>query len=150
MALSLNASIDIAAPPESVFDVISAPERLPEWNGSIERAYRANPDQPVCMGSRAVCSGKLLGQTLESETEVIAYAPPREFATRAIRGPKLVTRFTLSPLEPGTRVRVDVSGDVPGGLIGARLAEGFLRTEFAASLQRLKVLAERETQRPLC
>lgn len=152
MALSLNASIDIGAQPDVVFDVISAPERLPEWNGSIERAYRASPDQPVCVGSRAVCSGKLLGQTLESETEVIAYAPPSDFATRAIRGPKLTTRFTLSPLDSGacTRVRVDVSGDVPGGPIGARLAEGFLRTEFTASLQRLKALAEREAQRPLC
>ena len=90
-------------------------------------------------------SGKLLGQTLESETEVISYDAPSEFATRAIRGPKLTTRFVLGPCDTGTSVRVEVSGDVPGGMLGARLAEGFLRTEFTTSLQRLKALAERES-----
>ena len=144
MALSLQASTEIRAPIDTVFALISAPERLPEWNTSIASARRADPSGPVCWGSRAVMSGRLLGQTLESETEVISYAEPCEFVTRAIRGPKLTTRFVLNAGESGTNVRVEVSGDVPGGMLGARLAEGFLRTEFTASLQRLKALAEHE------
>jgi uncharacterized protein YndB with AHSA1/START domain len=144
VALSLRASTDIRAPVALVFAVIAAPERLPEWNGSIERARRANPDEPVGLGARAIFSGRLLGQTLESETEVIAYSPPTEFATRAIRGPRITTRFTLQSQAFGTTVTIDASGDVPGGMLGARLAEGFLRTEFTASLQHLKQIAERE------
>ena len=127
-----------------MFELICTPERLPEWNTSVERARRANADEAVGLGSRAVFSGRLLGQTLESETEVVHFEPPRLFVTRAIRGPRLTTRFALEPLEDGTHVAIEVSGEVPGGALGARLAQGFLRRELLLSLQRLRALAERE------
>jgi uncharacterized protein YndB with AHSA1/START domain len=142
MPLSLRASVDIRAPAERIFDLVCTPERLPEWNVSIESARRSVAGQDICLGSRAVLSGRLLGQTLESETEVVSFEPPRLFATRAIRGPRVHTRFELVALPDGTRVDIDVTGEVPGGAIGARLAEGFLRKELAASLQRLRLLGE--------
>jgi hypothetical protein len=108
---------------------------------SVKEARRVAPGQPVGLGSRAIFSGRLLGQTLESETEVVEYEPPRVFATRAIRGPRLATRFALEPVPDGTRVLVEVTGEVPGGTLGQRLAEGFLRRELAASLERLCALA---------
>jgi len=142
MSLQLRASVVIAAPSRRVFDLVCAPERLPEWNISVESARRLVPGSPVCLGSRAIFSGRLLGQPLESETEVIEYEPPRLFATRAIRGPRLATRFELEMLGDSTRVDVVVRGEVPGGAIGERLAEGFLRKELTASLQRLRALGE--------
>lgn len=126
-----------------LFEVIATPERLPQWNVSVERARRAVPDEPVRLGSRAIFAGKLLGQSIESETEVVEFEPPRLFVTRAIRGPRLTTRFELETLsDQGTRLWVEVSGDVPGGAVGARMAEGFLRKELDRSLQRLRGLAE--------
>jgi hypothetical protein len=83
-----------------------------------------------------------MGQVLESETEVVAFEPPRRFSTRAIRGPRLVTCFVLESLPDGTRVAVDVKGEVPGGVLGAMLAEGFLRKELTTSLDRLRALGE--------
>jgi uncharacterized membrane protein len=142
MPLSLSASVDIRAPVERIFELVCAPERLPEWNVSIESARRASPDEAVCLGSRAFVSGRLLGQVLESETEVVGFEPPRLFATRAVRGPRVDTHFALEPLPDGTRVQVVVSGEVPGGALGARLAEGFLRKELTASLERLRALGE--------
>ena len=109
---------------------------------SVASARREPPGEPVALGSRAVFSGRLLGQTLESETRVIEFEPPRLFATRAIRGPKLTTRFAVEPESEGTRLHVEVSGDVPGGALGARLAEGFLRKELITSLQRLREIAQ--------
>src|ERR1700736_613048 len=106
MPLSLSASVDIRAPAERIFELVCSPERLPEWNVSIEHARRAEPGEPVCLGSRAIFSGRLLGQVLESETEVVSFEPPRLFTTRAIRGPRLVTRFVLETLPEGTRVGV--------------------------------------------
>lgn len=96
----------------------------------------------MCLGSRAVFTGTLLGQSLEGETEVIAFEPPCVFVTRAVRGPRLTTRFLLEDCGGRTRVHVDVSGDVPGGFIAERLAEGFLRNQLAASLERLRVIGE--------
>jgi uncharacterized protein YndB with AHSA1/START domain len=134
----------VKAAPDRVFSLICAPERLPEWNVSVERARRATPDEPVGVGSRAVMSGRLLGQSIESETEVVEYEVPRVFTTRAIRGPRLISRFTLTAVDEGTQVKVDVAGEVPGGVLGERLAEGFLRRELTASLQRLQALGESE------
>ena len=127
--------------------MICAPERLPEWNVSVERARRAQPEEPVALGSRAIFCGRLLGKELESETEVVEFEPPRSFGTRAVRGPKLSTRFALDPAQEGTHVSVEVTGDVPGGAIGQRLAEGFLRRELTASLERLRTLGEAESPR---
>lgn len=142
MALSLRASVDIRAPIADIFELVCTPERLPEWNVSIERARRVEPGRPVSVGARAIFSGRLLGQVLESETEVVTFEPPRLFTTRAIRGPRLVTSFELEALPEGTRVGVKVTGEVPGGALGAMVAEGFLRKELAASLERLRALGE--------
>ena len=122
--------------------MICTPERLPDWNVSVASARRRTPDEPVGLGSRAIFSGRLLGQTLESETQVIEFEPPRLFATRAVRGPRLTTRFAIEPEPDGSRLLVEVSGEVPGGAVGARLAEGFLRKELTASLTRLRALAQ--------
>jgi hypothetical protein len=133
-----------------VFALICNPERLPEWNVSVEKARRVAPDEPVGLNSRAVMSGRLLGQSIESETEVVEFQNPRLFTTRALRGPRLVTRFQLEPRDDTTQVTVQVAGEVPGGVIGERLAEGFLRRELTTSLQRLEALAESQGPEPGC
>ena len=142
MSLSLRAATEVHAPAQRIFDLVCTPERLPEWNASIERARRVAAADAVCLGSRAIVSGRLLGQIVESETEVVSFEPPRFFATRAIRGPRLTTRFSLEPQPQCTRVEIDVSGEVPGGALGAMVAEGFLRRELIASLDRLKFICE--------
>jgi uncharacterized protein YndB with AHSA1/START domain len=142
VALNLRCGVVICADRDRVFELICTPERVPEWNVSIDIARRAIPGEPVCLGSRAIFSGRLLGQPLESETEVVDFEPPRLFATRAIRGPRLTTRFELEGQGDNTRVHVYVTGDVPGGALGSFVAEGFLRKELTASLDRLKLLGE--------
>jgi len=145
VSLRLRASITICAPQAHIFDLICTPERLPEWNVSVERARRAVAGEVVCLGSRAIFSGRLLGQSLESETEVIDFEPPRLFVTRAIRGPRMTTRFSLEAVADRTQVEVDISGEVPGGGLGSMLAEGFLRKELTASLDRLRAIGEAQT-----
>jgi uncharacterized protein YndB with AHSA1/START domain len=146
MSLKLRANIVIRAPAERLFELICTPERLPEWNVSVDDARRAEPDATVCLGSRAIFRGRLLGKALESETEVIDFEPPRLFMTRAIRGPRLTTRFELQAEPDATRVVVDVVGEVPGGALGSKLAEGFLRKELTASLIRLRAIGESQSR----
>ncbi len=144
--MRLRAECEIKAPREIVFEVVSNPERLPEWNGSVLRARRAGAG-PVDVGARAVVIGQVLGQQVESETEVVELQRPSTFATRATRGPRLSTIFRLEPVVNGTRMTVEVSGDPPGGKLGAFLAEGMLRAEFQRSLERLRALCQAEAQR---
>jgi uncharacterized membrane protein len=146
VALRLRASIEILAPAAKIFSVLCSPERLPEWNTSVETARRLQPEEPVTLGSRAVMTGRVLGQRLESETEVVRFEPTRMFATQACRGPRLLTQFDVESLATGARVTADVSGEVPGGAVGSMLAEGFLKRELSASLHRLKAICEREAQ----
>ena len=146
MPLSVRASVEIPAPALLVFGVLSTPERLPEWNTSVSSAHRVDGSRTVGLGSRAVFRGRVLGQTLESETEVVAFDPPRVFATRGIRGPRLETTFRLSPFAFGTSLLVEVNGEVPGGALGGKLAERYLRTELTASLARLRTLCEQEAR----
>ena len=145
MTLRLQALVEVPAPPSLVFALLSTPERLPEWNTSVANARRVG-SEPVGPGSRAVFSGRLLGQTLESETEVVAFEPPRLFATRGLRGPRLETIFRLEACPFGTRVAVELNGNVPGGAIGGAIAERFLRSELTASLERLRALCAAEAR----
>lgn len=143
--MRLHGSVDIRAPAERVFGVLSTPERLPEWSVSVSSARRLR-DEPIRVGSRAAMAGLLLGQTLHSETEVTIFQPPTLFATRGVRGPRVGTTFRLEPLPFGTRVTMDLEGDIPGGRLVERMAEGLLRRDFERSLQRLKGLCEAESR----
>lgn len=148
MTLTLRASVAISAPAADVFAVLCTPERLPEWNVSVERARRADQAASIELGSRAIMTGRIFGQQVEAETEVCVLDAPHKFATRAIRGPKLTTEFTIDDLPGGSRLSILVRGDVPGGILGERVAEGVLRRELTVSLQQLQRLCESETLGP--
>lgn len=144
--MQLRSRVEIQAPTRVVFELVTTPERLPEWNSSARRAWR-KVAEPVSLGSRAVMVGQLLGQEMESETEVTGWDPPHLFATRAVRGPRLQTEFRIEDQPGGCRVTIEVLGDVPGGRLGALVAERLLGTELERSLARLRVLCESFEQR---
>lgn len=145
--MQIQQAIDIRAPASLVYEVVSTPERLPEWNASAVAGRRVPPDQPVGPGTRAVFVGKVLGQTLESETEVVGFEPPHWFATRAVRGPRIHTSFRLDSAADGTRIQATIEGDPPGGKLGALVAEPILRADLGRSLEQLKRLCESEAAR---
>lgn len=143
--MDVRAEVAIRASAQMVFDVIATPERLPAWNEAVVWAKRAT-DAPVQAGSRAFMRGRVLGQLVDSETEVTEFQPPRWFATRGIRGPRLETRFSLEPFQDGVWVRVEARGDVPGGKLGNAIAARVLGAELRRALQRLRALCERDAR----
>lgn len=143
--MQLEASFEIRAPAAAVFDVVSTPERLPQWNRSVAEARRLGAG-PVELGARATMVGQLLGRPMTSETEVVGFEPPRWFETRAVRGPRLLTTFRLEPVPFGTRLSITVSGDVPGGRVGGFVAERLLRAQLADSLRQLAAVCEGEAR----
>lgn len=113
-------TIEIAAPPERVWQVMSDVERWPEWTPTVTSVKRLD-DGPLRVGSRAkVVQPKLP----EAEYAVTELSPGRSF-TWVAASPGVVTtaRHEVEPTPDGTRVRLSVS---QAGWLG-RLVAPFYR-----------------------
>jgi uncharacterized protein YndB with AHSA1/START domain len=76
------ATLFVAAPADDVFGLITAPERLPEWNGAIVRVVEA-PDL-LRPGAEWVVQLSALGQSWPSRSTVVEIDPQtRRFAYRS-------------------------------------------------------------------
>ncbi len=116
-------SIFIAQPPDVVFEYVSKPENLPEWDSSIVQAEQVGTG-PVEVGSRARGMSKILGRRFEWTTEVVELDPPRRASFRSVEG-KLNFSVTnvLEPVDGGTRYTYRVEAESGLGGIFGRLAE---------------------------
>jgi len=84
--MRFEASIEVAAPAQHVFDVYSDVERWPEWTDSVTSVQRLD-DGPLRVGSRARISQPRLPT---AEWEVVELVPGLSFSWTA-RGPGIKT-----------------------------------------------------------
>lgn len=144
----VNATIDIAAPPEKVWEVVMDPERLGEWV-TIHRDVDRVSDRPLKDGS-----------TLRQELCVrhvhfhvrwtVEHAEPCEEAIWEGKGParsKAHTIYRLSATDGGgTRFEYENEFKAPLGPLGAAasraLVGGVPKREANATLKKLKTLIE--------
>ena len=134
-------SIDVAASPETVWDVLVDVERWPEWTESVT-SLRLLDAGPLAVGSRAEISQPRIPTGTYTVT---ALEPGRSFTWQQRQpGSTVVAHHECTPLpDGGTRVglRVVMSGAV-GGVVGwfyRGLTERYLAMEAAG----LKARAER-------
>jgi carbon monoxide dehydrogenase subunit G len=139
----VSSSIDIAAPPQEVWDVVMDPERLHEWV-SIHRGLgthgRDHMEQTLC----------LRGVNFHVKWDLAEADEPR-LAIWEGRGParsRAHTAYRLSTVDGGTRFDYENEFKAPFGPLGAvasrALVGGVPEREARASLQRLKALLEKE------
>ena len=108
-------AIDVARPVQDVFDYVTEPATLREWQGT-EKVEHVTPG-PVRLGSRLREVRVILGRRLDSLSEVVAYEPPRRFEIRILSGPMPVEdRWTFEPTMRGTRVVFSTEGSARGVL----------------------------------
>jgi uncharacterized protein YndB with AHSA1/START domain len=69
-----EASIEIEAPPEAVWQVASDPRNLPHWDRHIEAAHVARAD--LAAGSRYEVTMRFLAVTARIKVEVVEWEPP--------------------------------------------------------------------------
>ena len=138
--MELRTSIEVAAPPERVWEVLVDVERWPEWTPSVSRV-RALDDGPLAVGSRVEVSQPRIPTGTYTVT---ALDPGRAFTWEQRQpGSTVTAHHGCAPLpDGGTRVELGVvmSGAV-GGLVG-RLYRGLTERYLATEAAGLKVRAE--------
>jgi uncharacterized protein YndB with AHSA1/START domain len=146
---TVETTIDIAAPPDTVWDVLMDARRLGEWV-TIHRRLHGKPDQPLREGSEIVQTLHLRGVNFKVHWMVEELDEPR-LAVWEGRGParsKALTRYELSDDgNGGTRFHYLNEFHAPLGPLGQAasraLVGGVSQREAQSSLQRLKALVER-------
>jgi uncharacterized protein YndB with AHSA1/START domain len=138
--MEVGTSIDVAAPPERVWEVLVDVERWPEWTESVREVRRLEPG-PLAVGSRVEVSQPRIPTGTYTVT---ALEPGRAFTWEQRQpGSTVSAHHECAPLpDGGTRVelRVVMSGAV-GGVVGRlyrKLTERYLALESAG----LKARAE--------
>ena len=139
--IRIEHSLEIACPPEEVFELLVDLDRLPDWQSS---AIEARSDGPLALGSLVHEKRRFLGREQTDELEVVAFDPPRRLTLRSQGGPvKLTIDHELEPTGGGTRLTVVASGK-PGKMLklARPMIERTAREEIRGDFARLKELLE--------
>jgi carbon monoxide dehydrogenase subunit G len=149
-AKTVNASIDIDAPPEDVWDVVMDPGRLGDWV-TIHRKLGKVSDRPLEAGSKLDQTLCLRGANFKVHWKVAEFEEP-ERARWEGRGParsQAVTEYRLKPDgNGGTHFDYRNEFKAPLGPLGSvasrALVGGVPEREANRSLAKLKALVERD------
>jgi carbon monoxide dehydrogenase subunit G len=129
--IRIDREIDVARPPEVVFDHLADVARFPQWQPAIQRAEQVSPG-PLGPGSelRLVLRGPT--GPIEVLVEIVAMERPALLALRTLSGPAAVeARCELRPEGVGTRARFTAAIELKGLL---RFAESAARTAIDREL----------------
>jgi len=110
--MRIEDTFEVGRPPEAVFDYLTDPERLPEWQTSTVEVRRQRTG-PLEVGERFSEVHAAMGRKLESTVEVAEHTPPSAFALKILDGAlPLDGRWTFEPNGEGTRVHFVGEADV--------------------------------------
>jgi uncharacterized protein YndB with AHSA1/START domain len=133
-------TVDIAAPPERVWEVLSDVEAWSRWTPTVTSVRRLD-DGPLHVGSRV-----RINQPRIPETEyVVSELEPGHSFTWVARGPGVLTtaRHDAEPLaDGGTRVRLSVSQSGWLGSVMGRFYRGLTDRYLANEANGLKARSE--------
>ncbi len=133
--MQFSITIDVEAPPEVVFAVLSDVERWPEWTPSVTRIERLD-DGPLAVGSRArVRQPKLLPAVWEV-TE-LSEGQGFTWVTRS-PGVLVAARHRVEPAPGGARATLSVEFSGILAALVARLTRGLNERYLALEAEGLR------------
>jgi uncharacterized protein YndB with AHSA1/START domain len=150
LAPELEATIEIDAPPEKVWALVSDIERMSSWSPQVVRST-VNGDV-VAVGTTFTNDNQQDDIVWPTNARVVRYDSPREFAFK-IKENRLIWSFALEPL-PGSSTRVTQRRECPDGIteLSISYTEAYLggveafterqRAGMQETLERLKADAE--------
>jgi uncharacterized membrane protein len=118
----VRVSVEVEAPPEKVWAVISDPRRLPGWDRHIE-SVDGVPDSGLSVGTRYTTVVRFMGVRARVRAEVLEWSPPSRTRIK-LRGLVDATVDTwIAPIEEGrSLLRHEVDYRFRGGPLGTLAA----------------------------
>lgn len=148
-------SMDVAAPPEKVYDLVSDITRMGEWSPECQRCSWARGATGPEVGARFWARNKgRRGPSWVNMPKVVAAERGREFAFNR-SGPGIGSytwRYRFEPVDGGTRVTesYDVEKPLPAAMswlterwTGSSDRDADLRRGMLTTLERIKAAAEK-------
>jgi uncharacterized membrane protein len=140
--------IDVGAPPESVWALISDPARTMEFMAGLTR-WEVDGDRPRGLGARYRILTQVGSAELGGLVEVVEYIEARDLAWRSVTGLDMRGRWRVRHRPHGRsrvqlRVAYGIAGAGVGGWIAERVAAPMARRHLKASLAQLKRIVEQE------
>ncbi len=135
----------VARPPEVVFDYLTDPAHLREWQ-TVKTSVEQITPGPRGPGTRIRERTKPpVGKEFEQVVEFATFDRPRRFATHIVEGPaKIDGAWTFTPDGEATRVHFAAEGPLPGPLrLLEPIARRVLDRQFAGYHERLRRNLER-------
>jgi carbon monoxide dehydrogenase subunit G len=139
-------TVDIAAPPEKVYDLVMDPQRLDEWV-TIHDHLEDSPPGQLQQGSELTQCLRLAGRKFKVHWTVVENDPCERVVWEG-QGPVASHARVIYEFEPkdaGTRFSYANEYELPGGPLGriaGRTVSRFTKKALEGSLQKLKSLAE--------
>lgn len=136
---SLSTTIDILAPPERVWPIMSDVERWHEWTPSIRKVVRLDSG-PMGVGSRVRVHQPRLPVAFWQVTE---WQPGRYF-TWVSRNPgvRVTARHAIEPITGGSRVTLSLQYEGIFGALVARVTRGITERYVDLEARGLKARSE--------
>lgn len=94
--LTREQSVEIAASPEAVFDLIHNYSRRLEWDPFLKQAMLLQGAQSAGIGVHSLCVAKNRLGGLGMETVYVVFERPRIAAVKMVRGPAILESFGAS------------------------------------------------------
>jgi uncharacterized protein YndB with AHSA1/START domain len=150
---TVTTSIDLRAPVNRVWDLVSDPQRLPDWV-SIHAGFPDGAPAALEEGTTFKQELRMAGQDVEVTwtVEELKEGESLVWSGEGPMGATARTRYALEDVGDGsTRFDYENTYDLPGGILGkvaGKVAEGGAEGEAETSLEKLKTLVEAEGDTP--
>ena len=149
--MRVQASTQIAAPIEAVWEIASDPERALSFMSGITR-WEVVSDLATGLGARYRMLLRVGSAEVGGLIEIVEWDDPCDFAWTSVTGIDQRGRFRLRTASPGkTRVELRLAYGVAGaglsGWLAERIAAPIVRGHLGRTLHQLKRLVEYEQMR---
>ena len=129
---TISANFTINQPVEKVFAYVISVENHIAWQAGIAEA-RVTPSGPVGLGSTYTYTTQVMGRRIESQMQVSAFEPNKQWAVKTVGIPNSVETIYL--FEPaGSATQLTITMNMPAGAYPA-MAENMIKQQMQKSLQ---------------